>query len=148
MKSIFGNHKLLSYTAKLCAPLLLLVAIGVVVSRPSDGSAQSLEKLNRFVQSAKALDAATQIFAQGRDLLQEREYAKAAERFQRFINEYPRHKDVDAALYWLAYSLAKTERFAEADRQIERLIREHPKSNWMDDARALRVQIAGQVRDT
>jgi HEAT repeat protein len=150
VKSIFGNRKLRPYATKLCVLLALLVVIGLVVTfgRLADSSAQSLEKLNRFVQSAKASDAPTQMFAQGRDLLQEREYGKAAERFQHFISEYPRHKDVDAALYWLAYSLTKTERFAEADRQIERLFREHPKSNWMDDARTLRVQIAGQVRDT
>ncbi|MEP7343080.1 MAG: HEAT repeat domain-containing protein [Acidobacteriota bacterium] len=150
VKSIFGNNKFRSYAAKLCAPMALLIVIGLVVTfgRPADSSAQSLEKLNRFVQSAKASDAPTQMFAQGRDLLQEREYGKAAERFQRFVNDYPRHKDIDAALYWLAYSLTKTERFAEADRQIERLFREHPKSNWADDARSLRVQIAGQVRDT
>jgi len=150
LKSIFGNRTLRPYAAKLRVPLALLVLIGFGASfgRPAGSSAQSLEKLNRFVQSAKTSDAPAQLFAQGRDLLQEREYGKAAERFQRFINEYPRHKDVDAALYWLAYSLTRTERYADADRQIERLFREHPKSNWADDARTLRVQIAGQVRDT
>jgi len=150
VKSIFGKKQLRPYTTKLCVPLASLILIGSVIifGRPTDSSAQSLEKLNRFVQSAKASDAPTQMFAQGRDLLQEGEYRKAAERFQRFISEYPRHKDVDAALYWLAYSLTKTERYADADRQIERLFHEHPKSNWMDDARSLRVQIAGQVRDT
>lgn len=150
MKSIFGNRGLRAYLAKVCAPLALLVVIGLALafSRPADSSAQSLEKLNRFVQSTKASDAPTRLFAQGRDLLQEREYGEAAQQFKRFISEYPRHKDIDAALYWLAYSLAKTEQFGEADRQIERLFREHPKSNWADDARSLRVQIAGQVRDT
>lgn len=150
VKSILGNHKFRSYAAKLFVPsaLLIIAGLAMMFSRPFDSSAQSLEKLNRFVQSTKASDAPTQMFAQGRDLLQEREYGKAAERFQRFVNDYPRHKDIDAALYWLAYSLVKTERFADADRQIERLFREYPKSNWADDARSLRVQIAGQVRDT
>ncbi len=150
LNSIFRKHPLPPHTVKLCASFALLViaALTLMFSRPTDGSAQSLEKLNRFVQGAKAPDAATQLFAQGRDLLQEREYGDAADRFKRFLTEYPRHKDVDAALYWLAYSLTKVERFAEADRQIERLNREFPKSNWLDDARALRVQIAGQQRNT
>jgi HEAT repeat protein len=150
VKSILGKHKARLYAAQLGAPLALLIVIGLLISlsRPTDSAAQSLEKLNRFVQGAQAADAPTQMFAQGRDLLQEREYGKAAERFQRFISDYPRHKDVDAALYWLAYSLVKTERFAAAERQLERLFREYPKSNWRDDARTLRVQIAGQVRDT
>ncbi len=150
LKTIFYKKQLPPHTLKLCASFALLViaVLTVTLSRPTDSSAQSLEKLNRFVQSTKASDAATQLFAQGRDLLQEREYGDAADRFKRFLNDYPRHKDVDAALYWLAYSLTKIERFAEADRQIERLFREYPKSNWADDAKSLRVQIAGQVRDT
>src|SRR5205085_4268832 len=37
---------------------------------------------------------------------------------------------------------------ADTERQLDRLSREHPKSNWTDDAKTLRVQIAGQVRDT
>lgn len=150
LNSIFRKHPLPPHTVKLCVSFAMLIAaaLTLTLSRPADGSAQSLEKLNRFVQGAKASDAATQLFAQGRDLLQEREYGDAAQRFKRFLTEYPRHKDVDAALYWLAYSLVKVERFAEADKQIDRLTRDFPKSNWLDDARALRVQIAGQVRDT
>ena len=158
VKSIFGNNKFRSYAAKLSVPLALLIVIGLVVTfgRPVDSSAQSLEKLNRFVQSAKASDAPTQMFAQGRDLLQEREYGKAAERFQRFVNDYPRHKDIDAALYWLAYSLTKTERFAEADRQIEALDQRQENEEGavadatqaqIDDLQAHRDRLADAIDD-
>lgn len=154
MKTIFKNHtfdkdkrlKLL----KLLTPLALLAAIGLslMFARPTDSSAQSLEKLNRFVQSSKAADEATLMFRKGRDLIEVREYGEAVEHFKRFLSENPRHRDTDAAIYWLAYSLTKIEKFAEADAQLDRLLRDYPKSNWKDDARSLRVQIAGQVRDT
>ncbi len=154
MKTIFKNHtfdkdnrlKLL----KLLTPLALLAVIGLslMFARPADSSAQSLEKLNRFVQGSKAADEATLMFRKGRDLIEVREYGEAVEHFKRFLSENPRHKDTDAAIYWLAYSLTKIEKFAEADAQLDRLLRDYPKSNWKDDARSLRVQIAGQVRDT
>ena len=70
---------------------------------------------------------------------------RRAATFISFVADYPKHKDVDAALYWMAFALKKQGKFAEADRQLERLIREHPRSNWLDDARAMRVEIAGQT---
>jgi HEAT repeat protein len=144
MKTSLRNHTLpLSLVA-----LVFVAGSALFLERPTPGAAQALDKLNHFVQSGKAPEGALQLFAQGRDLLQEGAYREAAARFNRFITEYPRHQDVDAALYWLAYSLAKLERFPEAERQLDRLFRSYPKSNWVDDARTLRVQIAGQVRDT
>jgi tetratricopeptide (TPR) repeat protein len=54
---------------------------------------------------------------------------KAATKFWRYINKYPKGKDTDAALYWLAFALKKQERYQEADRSLERLISEYPRPN-------------------
>src|SRR5262249_32755036 len=106
-------------------------------------SAQDLKKLNNFVQSASASDAAMQIFRDGRDLIADEKWDRAAKRFRDFINEYPKHKDVDAAHYWLAFALKKQGKLDEADQQLERLVRNYPRSNWLNDGRAMRVEIAG-----
>jgi HEAT repeat protein len=139
-----------NYSLRFYLLLVLVVTAGamLIFGERNSSHAQSLEKLNRFVQGTNAADKAMTLFRQGRDLIEEGDWNKAADRFNRFISDYPRHRDVDAALYWLAYSLKKSERYQDADRQLERLFREYPKSNWIDDARALRVEIAGQVRDT
>src|SRR5262245_11348330 len=108
-------------------------------------SAQELSKLNRFIQSSNAKDEAMKVFRQGRDQIEDENWNGAAATFTSFVAEYPKHKDVDAALYWTAFALKKQGKFADADRELERLIREHPRSNWLDDARAMRVEIAGQT---
>ena len=145
-----ADRSRINFAPRIYALLALLVTIGAVLlfGNQTGSSAQSLEKLNRFVQGTKASDAAMTSFRQGRDLIEDGSYDEAAGKFKRFVTENPRHKDVDAALYWLAFSLKKVERYQDADRQLDRLLREYPKSNWVDDARALRVEIAGQVKDT
>jgi hypothetical protein len=113
--------------------------------RPAGVSAQELGKLNRFLQNSNAQDGAMKVFRQGRDLIESGNWGRAAATFNSFIVDYPKHKDVDAAIYWLAFALKKEGKFSEADRQLERLIREHPRSNWIDDAKAMRVEIAAQT---
>jgi HEAT repeat protein len=108
-------------------------------------SAQELGKLNRFIQSSDAKDEAMKVFTQGRDQIEDENWDGAAATFSSFVASYPKHKDVDAALYWTAFALKKQGKFAEADSRLERLIREHQRSNWLDDARAMRVEIAGQT---
>jgi HEAT repeat protein len=130
---------------------VLLLAAGIAGLLASPGgrggrvSAQDLNKLNRFLQASNASDAAMKVFRQGRDLIEEENWTRAAERFNDFITDYPKHKDVDAALYWLAFALKKQEKFQEADQKLERLIKEFPRSSWRDDAEAMRVEIANRV---
>src|SRR5499426_1943687 len=129
--------------------LLTLVAgglLGAGAGRRSTGaSAQELGKLNQFIQNSNAKDDAMKIFRQGRDQIEEENWSRAEASFNSFVAAYPKHKDIDAALYWMAFALKKQGKYTEADRQLEKLIREHPRSNWLDDARAMRVEIAGQT---
>ncbi|HKR00466.1 MAG TPA: HEAT repeat domain-containing protein [Pyrinomonadaceae bacterium] len=107
------------------------------------GAAQEVDKLNRFVQSQNA--AAAQVFREGRDFIGDEEWAEAEGKFRSFISSYPKDGNLDAALYWLAFALSKQEKFKEAEKQLKRLLKEFPRSNWADDATALRVQIAQNV---
>jgi HEAT repeat protein len=127
--------------------LVLLIVLFALsgVDRPAVVSAQELGKLNRFLQNSNAQDGAMKVFRQGRDFIENGNWGRAAATFNSFIVDYPKHKDVDAAIYWLAFALKKEGKYSEADRQLERLISEHPRSSWIDDARAMRVEIAGQT---
>lgn len=100
---------------------------------------QDLDKVNRFVQTQNA--AAARIFREGRDLIGDEEWAEAEGKFKSFISNYPKEKNLDAALYWLAFTLVKQEKYQEADKQLKRLLAEFPRSNWADDATALRAQM-------
>src|SRR2546430_12416134 len=66
---------------------------------PLSGLGQNYDKLNRFMQKVSASDSAMKLIQQGRNQIEEAQWDKAAQSFNRFIAEYPRHKDVDVALY-------------------------------------------------
>jgi HEAT repeat protein len=84
-------------------------------------------------------------FRQGRDLIADERWPMAVQVFSDFIKDYPSDKNVDAALYWLAFSLKKERRFTVADMTLKQLIRNFPKSKWVNDARAMRAEIAPQL---
>ena len=87
-------------------------------------------------------------FREGRELLRDENWPRAAERFNDYIADYPKDANVDAALYWLAFALKKQDKFREADRALHRLITEFPSSPWVDDAKALRIEIAPRLGNT
>lgn len=124
------------------AQLSLIAAIGF-----NTATAQGLEKLNRFVQSQSPSAAAT-AFREGRDLIGSGEWGKAEARFNRFIAEFPKDRDVPAALYWLAYSLKQQSKFQPADAALTRLIEQYPASQWANDARAMRVEMAPRLKNS
>ncbi|HEY9421015.1 MAG TPA: HEAT repeat domain-containing protein, partial [Thermoanaerobaculia bacterium] len=54
--------------------------------------------------------------------------------------------EADAALYWKAYAENKAGRSQQALATVRQLSGSHPKSEWLDDARALEVEIRGGSR--
>jgi HEAT repeat protein len=127
--------------------LLALTAAGLVFlpgrGRTAQGLDPDLARLNRFVQRGDS--PAMQVFRQGRDLIEKEDWAAAAAKFEGYVAQYPKSKEADAALYWLAYALKKQGKFQDAERTLERLVREFPRSTWVDDGRAMQLEIAPQV---
>jgi HEAT repeat protein len=71
-----------------------------------------------------------------------------AGRFTAAIDKFSRAaqrggKDADAALYWKAYAQNKAGRTAQALASLRQLGGTYPKSSWLDDARALELEIRG-----
>jgi len=130
------------------ALLLWAIVIGLSASLSTPGFGQDLEAAQQFVQSANSSPAAQKLLREGRELVGERKWAAATTRFNDLIRAYPRDKNLDAAFYWLAFCLKQQGRLAEADQTLERLNKEFPRSNWRDDARALRIEIAGMLGDS
>ncbi|HEY0728952.1 MAG TPA: tetratricopeptide repeat protein, partial [Pyrinomonadaceae bacterium] len=102
------------------------------------GNFQSQAASNRAAQS----DAAT-VFRSARDMITDGDWAKAQQKFSEYVSSYPNEKNLDAALYWLAYSQHKLERYDECRKTINQLLEKYPQSNWRDDARVLLVQVPG-----
>lgn len=132
------------------APLLLLALLagGSIVCLPRPLFAQAvalndLNRLNNFVQNSNSIAGKT--FREGRDLIEAQEWAKAAEKFNGFIVRYPKEREVDAALFWLAYALKQQRDYPQANQKLELLMKEFPRSSWSDEARVLRAEMAAQL---
>lgn len=122
---------------------LALMGIVVLRSRLAHGRDQDVQKLNRFVQTARTDTPAMKLFREGRDLIEAENWQKAAEKFNGFISDFPKSKDVDAALYWFAYALQKQGKKEAAAAPLLRLIRDFPSSSWRREADAMLV-VLGQ----
>lgn len=97
---------------------------------------------NRLVQQ-NSNDAATVMFRGGRDLITDQKWTKAEEVFSQYVDGYPKEKNIDAALYWMAYSQYQQTKFTECKKTIERLLSKYQDSSWKDDARTLLAQVPG-----
>src|SRR5215212_4588969 len=119
-----------------CAGLLL--AAGA-----APASAQHKELLSRFVQSDNS--DAMRAFTQGRSFVDAQQWEQAASTFDRFVVQYPKDKNVDAALYWLAYAHNRQGNPQAAEAPLKRLLQGHPNSRWANDANVLRVEVLAKL---
>ena len=122
--------------------LLVLVSLGVagvVRVRLAYGYDQDVQKLNRFVQNSGGNTPAAKTFREGRDLIERENWQQAAEKFSRFVSDFPKDRDVDAAVYWYAYALQRQGKKDEATAALLRLIKEFPSSSWRREAETMLV---------
>jgi len=135
------------HTPRLAASALAaaLVALALAAA-PAPAKAQAREMLNRLVQSTSgSADPAANAFVQGRSMIDEQQWQKAAATFDRFVLQYPTDKNVDAALYWLAYAHSKQGNLPAARSALDRLLQNYARSTWADDARALRLDVLSKL---
>ena len=121
------------------------IALGAIIDNSAAGQ-QRQAPVNRLAPqtgSQSGTDAASVAFRSARDLITEQEWAKAQEKFSQYISTYPREKNVDAALYWLAYSQNKLARFEQCRTTVTRLFNDYPNTSWREDARVLLAQVPG-----
>ena len=121
--------------ALLCCLSCLTTAL--IYTQSTHAVDQEIQKLNRFMQASKMNTAAAQIFKEGRDFIEAQNWQRAAEKFNEFIKGYPKERDLDAALYWYAYSLQKQGQKEQAVTPLKRLIERFPGSSWRREAEAL-----------
>ncbi len=84
-------------------------------------------------------DEREELYDEAQDALDERKWERAAELFGRAAQAGG--PQADDALYWRAYALHKAGRKADALAVLKRLRESFPKSNWVDDAKTLEVEI-------
>lgn len=118
--------------------LLVVLAIATNVMAQQRRSFQSQAASSRSAQTEAAA-----VFRTARDMITDGEWAKAQQKFSEYVSSYPNEKNLDAALYWLAYAQQKLEKFDDCRKTINQLLERFPQSSWRDDARVLLVQVPG-----
>jgi hypothetical protein len=97
-----------------------------------------------------------EVFLKAKDFVFKRYWRKAKEQLDHFLKKYPSSQLKAEALYWLAQSLNRMSRDEvykdevialkeDAFQKLELLIGQYPDSVWIDDAKVLRVEIAGEL---
>jgi HEAT repeat protein len=115
-----------------CLVTLLTMSAALGQSSGSGSSSRS---------SQQSGNDATTVFRSARDLITDGEWAKAQAKFDEYVSSYPNEKNIDAALYWLAYTQQRLAKYDQCRSSLERLLEKYPNSNWKDDARVLLAQI-------
>lgn len=131
--------------ARLAALMLAFAALAIaLVAAPARANAQSpRDMMSRLVQSDN--DAATRAFTQARSFLDDQKWAQAASTFNRYIEEYPSDKNLDAALYWLAYAYEKQNKNKEASGVLSDFLGRFPRSTWAGDAKTLSYKVKAKL---
>lgn len=86
-------------------------------------------------------DPADALYRAGQKAIDEKKWSQAIDLFERVLSEGGNHED--AALYWIAYAQHKAGRRNDALSRARELIESYPESSWVDDAKALEVEIRG-----
>jgi hypothetical protein len=154
-KEMLKNLTLITATkrvALLCCALVLMTA-GVAIgqqgagsgsgrgSGSGNGSGSGSGSGNRFSQQTTS--EATTIFRSARDLITDGDWAKAQAKFDEYVTSFPNEKNIDAALYWMAYADYKLAKYTQCRSALDALLAKYPNSNWKDDARTLLAQVPG-----
>ena len=111
--------------------LLAMTSLAFGQQRVSATSGSS----NRNTQSD-----ATTMFRSARDLITDGNWARAQDKFKEYVDSYPNEKNIEAALYWLAYTQHKLAKYDQCRSTIDRLLEKYPNTTWKEDARLLLAQ--------
>ncbi|HKY44283.1 MAG TPA: HEAT repeat domain-containing protein [Pyrinomonadaceae bacterium] len=130
LKNVTSTHSI--SLAFLVVALIANVAVGQQrTSTPSASSTRSTQQTS---------NEALTVFRGARDLIDEGLWQKAEEKFEYYIKTFPNERNIEAALYWLAYTQNKLGRYDQVRVTVDRLLRRNPATTWKDDARVLLAQ--------
>ena len=132
--------------ALLCCVLILIaagMATGQGVGSGSGAGRGSGAGSGNGVGRSQSTSEATTVFRSARDLITDGDWAKAQQKFDEYVTSFPNEKNLDAALYWMAYADYKLTKYDQCRSTIDRLLQKYPNSNWKDDARTLLAQMSG-----
>lgn len=119
--------------------VLVLMTAGIASGQQGKGSGSGMGRSFQQQSSGEA----TTVFRSARDLITDGDWAKAQAKFDEYVSQFPNEKNIDAALYWMAYAENKLAKYDQCRMTIDKLLKKYPNTNWKDDARVLLLQTPG-----
>src|ERR1051326_1424790 len=124
----------------------LLVAAVVMLALGSLNQATAQKKPakgNAWAQQAGSTPQATSAFTAARDLIDDAQWSKAEAAFDKYVSQFPKEENVDAAMYWAAYAEYQLKKFDSCKQTIDKMLKAYEKTAWKQDAELLRAQLPG-----
>src|SRR5690349_4025961 len=129
--------------ALLCCVVVLMMA-GVAAGQSGSGSGSGSGRGSGSGSgNQSSTNEATTVFRSARDLITDGDWAKAQAKFDEYVTSFPNEKNLDAALYWMAYADYKLAKYDQCRSTLDKLLQKYPSTNWKDDARVLLAQVPG-----
>jgi len=91
-----------------------------------------------YAQSGSAESREEQLYKNGTNAMNAGQWQNAIGMFSQI-----KGSKADGAMYWQAYSLYKLYQRPAALEMLESLMKQYPRSNWINDAKALEIEISG-----
>jgi len=104
----------------------------------------SIIVLTAILGAGQVANAEETDYAKGQKQLDQQNWRGAEKTFKKITSDDNKN---DAALYWLAYSQSKNNQYQNALNTISKLKKNFSKSQWIDDANALRAEIKDHQGD-
>jgi hypothetical protein len=108
--------------------IILSLAAAIAAATPTTG----------YAQSGATEIREEQIYRSGTNAMNSEQWQNAIDQFSQI-----KGSRIDAATYWKAYAQNKLGQRAAALEAIALLIRQYPRSTWVNEARALEIEIRG-----
>src|SRR5437764_3313778 len=145
MMTYYVNKK--ESMTKMLAPVAMIVfALMTFVGAASAQEFSMRPKASTFAPQSGNNAAANTMFSGARDLIDDAQWTRAEQKFAQYISAYPQEKNLDQAMYWMAYSQYKLRKFNQTKDTIDKLLKTYQKTQWKDDAELLLAQLPGQVQ--
>src|ERR1700688_1855579 len=110
---------------------------------PRNAAREEAQRARETARTARQLqDRDEQYYHRAKSYLDRKEYERAVDEFNRVIEN--KSTRADGALYWRAYAQNKQGRRDDALGSLAELQKSYPNSHWLDDAKALQVEVQQQ----
>jgi len=119
--------------------LLAAFAVAILLGGTSASALPAADAHAYPAPSDERSEREADLYEEGTDAIDDEEWEDAIRYFTKVVEM--KGSRADGAIYWTAHALKKLGRRAEALQTIEGLRKAHPKSRWLNDAKALEIEL-------